>query len=483
MFGLCCAVSAYAYDIKVDGIYYNILSLTDLTCEVTYGDEEYTDTVVIPSTISYNNRTLDVIGVGESAFASDGSLKSVELPNSVTKLGNYVFTNCEKIREIVIPNSVTEMGGSIFSNCGKLENVTLSTSLKSIPGGAFSSCGSLTSIVIPNSVTTIGEYAFSDSNLNSIIIPEYVESINNNAFGYCKNLEYATLNENLEIIGSNCFNGCENLKSIVIPDKVEKLESWTFYNCHSLTTVTLGKKIGIIEDSAFRDCPALAEINVLAPIPPEIQNGNFSNSNYMDAVVNVPAESLETYRNDDSWKNFWNIMGKDFSSGVTVNPIKGRCAAPSLSMNGYNIVATCSTANAQVRVIVNPDDAGSETISAGESISMNGQYQITAYAEAPDHLASELVFATLVWINPTLSSGLENVTMPDHKAVMIQASEGEIRIYGTESGQTVSVYTIDGRTIYSGKAAADETVIPYDGILKGIAIVKYAEKTVKIRIN
>lgn len=482
MFGLCCAVSAYAYDIKVDGIYYNILSLTDFTCEVTNGDEEYTDTVVIPSTVSYNNRTLDVIGVGDRAFYYNEDLKSIELPNSVIKLGESAFCGCNKIKEIVIPNSVTEMGSSIFYGCDKLENVTLSASLKSIPYRAFI-CASLTSIVIPNSVTSIEREAFSNSALNSIIIPKSVERIGYMAFSSCKNLEYATLNDNLEIISEYCFSDCENLKSIVIPDKVEKLESGTFNNCPSLTTVTLGKKIGIIERYAFRYCPALAEINVLALIPPEIKNDNFSNSNYMDAVVNVPAESLETYRNDDSWKNFWNIMGKDFSSGVTVNPIKGRCAAPSLSMNGYDIVATCSTANAQVRVIVNPDDAGSETISAGESISMNGQYQITAYAEAPDHLASELVFATLVWINPTLSSGLENVTMPDHKAMMIQASEGEIRIYGTESGQTVSVYTIDGRTIYSGKAAADETVIPYDGILKGIAIVKYAEKTVKIRIN
>lgn len=463
MLGLCCAAGAYAYDIQVDGIYYNILSTTDFTCEVTSGDIEYQDTVVIPATITYNNRTLDVVGIGGSAFSYDVDLESVEMPNSIVKIGDGAFVECGSIHEIVIPNSVTEIESYAFSNCYKLENVTLSTALKTIGSGAFVSCKSLKSIVIPASV----------------------EAISDNAFEHCENLESVTLNENLEELGTDAFGGCKKLKSIVIPNKIETLIG-TFYGCESLTNVTLGRKINIIGRSSFHStfegCPSLSELNILAVIPPVITDYNFSNSNYMDMTVYVPVQSLDTYRTADTWKNFWNIQGKDFSSGVTTDPIKGRCEMPFLSLDGYNIVASCPTANADVRVIVSPDDARSETLASGGSMTMNGQYQITAYASAPDHLTSELVYATLVWVNPTLSSGIEDVNIPAQKAMMIRVVDGVIHISGTENGEDVAVCTLDGCTVYAGKAVAGETMIACNGVDDEFVIVRYADKAIKIHL-
>lgn len=62
------SVMANAYDFEVDGIYYNILSSTDLTAEVTYGDNKYTGDVIIPSTVNYKSRDIAVIAIGDSAF-------------------------------------------------------------------------------------------------------------------------------------------------------------------------------------------------------------------------------------------------------------------------------------------------------------------------------------------------------------------------------------------------------------------------------
>ena len=65
-------------------------------------------------------------------------MTSIEVPNSVTSIGNEAFTNCSGLTSIKIPNSVTSIGNS-----------------------AFQGCSGLTSIEIPNSVTSIGDGAFS----------------------------------------------------------------------------------------------------------------------------------------------------------------------------------------------------------------------------------------------------------------------------------------------------------------------------------
>ena len=80
---LCSFNFASAYDFEVDGIYYNITSMADLTVEVTsngkyeefydYGyywknTTPYSGHITIPSTVNYNNRTFEITGIGIAAF-------------------------------------------------------------------------------------------------------------------------------------------------------------------------------------------------------------------------------------------------------------------------------------------------------------------------------------------------------------------------------------------------------------------------------
>ena len=85
---LTCCNAVWAYDIEVDGIYYNITSLTDLTAEVTKGDNGYSGDIIIPSTITYKSKTLTVTSIGDWAFRDCFGLTSIVIPNSVTSI-NY----------------------------------------------------------------------------------------------------------------------------------------------------------------------------------------------------------------------------------------------------------------------------------------------------------------------------------------------------------------------------------------------------------
>ena len=57
-------------------------------------------------------------------------------------------------------------------------------------------------------VTSIDEYAFFQSSVKSVIIPDSVTSIGNRAFQACFNLTSITLPKSLESIGNNAFLGC-----------------------------------------------------------------------------------------------------------------------------------------------------------------------------------------------------------------------------------------------------------------------------------
>lgn len=75
----------------VDGIKYNIISLTDKT--VAVGNYMgCTGGVNIPPTVTYNKVTYSVTEIGESAFWVCSGLTSVTIPNSVTKIGYRVFS-------------------------------------------------------------------------------------------------------------------------------------------------------------------------------------------------------------------------------------------------------------------------------------------------------------------------------------------------------------------------------------------------------
>ncbi len=145
------AVSAVYGDFKC--------SVKDGICTIDkyVGDDLY---VVIPQTI--NGYPVGVIG--QCAFQNTDIL-GVSIPNSITKLDHNAFEGCEELMMITIPSSVTYIGLYCFKGCKKLASVTIKNDkygngVKEIGGDAFTDCDALESIVLPDSVETISFKVF-----------------------------------------------------------------------------------------------------------------------------------------------------------------------------------------------------------------------------------------------------------------------------------------------------------------------------------
>ena len=156
------SISASAYDVEVDGIYYNLNSKDNVAEVTSKGYDNYSGNITIPSSISVNEVEYSVTSIGDKAFYKCSDLTSVTIPNSVISIGKEAFYGCNGLKSITIPNSVT-----------------------SIAEGSFWCCYGLTSVTIPNSVTSIGDWGFSYCNFTSITIPNSVTSIGKDAFFGC----------------------------------------------------------------------------------------------------------------------------------------------------------------------------------------------------------------------------------------------------------------------------------------------------------
>lgn len=100
--------------------------------------------------------------------------RDVVIPNGITEIGGSVFKG-KDIKSIIMPDTVTKIGDHAFYNCASLKSITLSKNLAEIDGWAFQNCTALEEITIPKSVEKIGYSPFTGCSASSLKI--YYESI------------------------------------------------------------------------------------------------------------------------------------------------------------------------------------------------------------------------------------------------------------------------------------------------------------------
>ena len=133
--------------------------------------------------------------------------------------------------------------------------------------GAVVGVGSCTDkdIVIPSQyenydVYLIGEQAFEYSDIISIILPDSITTINEDAFYQCSELKIVHLGSSIKSIGNKAFSKCINLKTIHLPDSLTTIGICAFSQCYSLESVYIGNNISKLEMRVFQNCSNLTSI-------------------------------------------------------------------------------------------------------------------------------------------------------------------------------------------------------------------------------
>ena len=167
--------------------------------------------------------------------------------------------------EITGVKSIGDSASYNASDCedGPLVSVLLPDGITSIGDNAFKGCTSLSEITIPEGVTSIGDSAFSGcSSLAQITIPKGVTSIGGSAFSGCTSLSEITIPKGVTSIGDWAFQGCTSLSEITIPKGVTSIGDYAFYECTSLAKITIPEGVTTIGCMVFDGCTSLSEITI-----------------------------------------------------------------------------------------------------------------------------------------------------------------------------------------------------------------------------
>lgn len=213
-----------------------------------------------------------LISVGREAFKESSSLVTVNLPSTLQTLGIFAFEDCYGLKNVNFArNSVIQvLYVGTFQGCTGLESIELPASLTEIPNrgtelfgtskyyGLFSECSSLKRVTFEegSKLTKIGNYAFSETALESFTFPSSVASVGEFAFQNTK-LTTLTIPATVTSLGTQAFYGCEELVSVTLGSGIKTLPSGVFGNCYALTAFTVPATVTSIDSSAFSSCDAI----------------------------------------------------------------------------------------------------------------------------------------------------------------------------------------------------------------------------------
>ncbi|MBD5311720.1 MAG: leucine-rich repeat protein, partial [Bacteroides sp.] len=290
------------------------------------------------NTTSHVNIPSSVTTIGDSAFCGCSALQSVNIPSSVTAVGDSAFCGCSALQSVNIPSSVTTIGDSAFCRCEALQSINIPSSVTAVGNSAFCGCSALQSVNIPSSVTTIGDSMFCRcTTLQSVNIPSSVTTIGDSAFCGCETLKSINIPSSVTAIGNSVFRGCSALQSIDIPSSVTAIGDSAFEYCRTLQSINIPSSVATIGDSAFCECSALKSINIPSSVT-TIGNSTFE---YCRALQSINIPSSVTTIGNSAFSGCSALKSINIPSSVTTigNSAFCRCSA----LKSINIPSSVTT--------------------------------------------------------------------------------------------------------------------------------------------
>ena len=235
------------------------LEKLNLPASVTYlGDRAFAYNYSLTSVkINGNLSTIPT-----SCFYKCKSLSSLDLGTKVSVIENYAFEECASLTTVTIPNSVEKINYEAFYNCAALTKVTFGTNLVYIGGCAFKDDISLSTIVWGKNLVTIDYEAFRSTALSSLSIPNSVTTLGTDAFRNCDSMTSVVVGTGVTALSDNCFRDCDSLTKVTINGCVTIIGQSTFNHCDQLISINIPDSVTKIGNYCFEECVSLKAIRL-----------------------------------------------------------------------------------------------------------------------------------------------------------------------------------------------------------------------------
>ena len=208
--GCTVTVKEFSSGFEVGGLFYKTAEGYSIDfVEVTGnpGGGKYSGDVVVPGTVEYDGITYTVKGVGNRAFEGCDDLRKVTISEGIYKIGAYAFYYSGNLERVILPSTLENIDDSnpVFEACSKLEIITTApregqenycylydkalymhvgrTEREILSWIPEKKTGT---VVIKEGTTKIGYSSIHRTNVDKIVIPESVKSIDIYTFVSCK---------------------------------------------------------------------------------------------------------------------------------------------------------------------------------------------------------------------------------------------------------------------------------------------------------
>lgn len=245
-----------------------------------YGDYAFANCANFPDKVVFPQ---DTTYIGRSLYIYSG-VKEVVFSEGITEIPDECFYDCFSLTSVEVPDSVKRIGGFAFYRCTALsKSIHIPSSIEEIGSCAFYQYPMKDTIILPNTIKTLGSGAFRESKIYRIEIPESVSTI---PYSFCRDCpELNIVTTRASRIESHAFVDCSKLRTLEISNLAEigeyafaftaiedlsihgtltAIGEYAFYGCGKLETLNMPNSVREIKDGAFGNCDALRQVRFFA---------------------------------------------------------------------------------------------------------------------------------------------------------------------------------------------------------------------------